>query len=259
MNNTSLRTSIVTLLTIALFKIGASQGLYWETVTANIGNDSKPQHSKYSYLPGMIMRESMEKNSATIYLLDKHLVYSVNHKKKTYAEKTYYELDRSVRDTRTSIENKRNLMQERLLGMSQEDREKTEKMMEENMPGQYRDIPIRVIQADSTKMINNYRCVKYEVWQGEKILQILWTTTETPNYQLMRNDLMRYTQRIASMNAILGKSMSEALKNTEGFPIRAEIVGKTTATVTIVEQRSIHPSAFEIPAGYKKEEPKSKK
>ena len=39
----------------------------------------------------------------------------------------------------------------------------------------------------------------------------------------------------------------------DGFPIRTELKDKVTMTVTKVEKRSIPAGAFEVPAGFKKE------
>jgi hypothetical protein len=69
----------------------------------------------------------------------------------------------------------------------------------------------------------------------------------------MRRDLLRFSQRIASMSPTSGKSISEALRDVDGFPIHAEVESRSVTSVTKVESRVVAESEFAIPTGYTKE------
>lgn len=82
----------------------------------------------------------------------------------------------------------------------------------------------------------------------------MWVTKDVKEFDGMRKDMQEFGERMAAMTPRFASEMAEGMKNLDGFPVQTEIAG-ITSTVSKVANRTTPASAFEVPAGYKKEKP----
>jgi hypothetical protein len=247
MKNNILRTMILITLTVIVAGITVSQGLYWESLTKVPMANGKEINSSSCYRTQMFKQSS--ENSASIFRLDKKMMYMVDNQKKEYSEMTFSELEAYAKKANKQLEG----MSEQLKNMPPEQRKAMEKMMGSmGLGGQASKID--VIKTGEKKTICGYSCVKYTMNENGKEVGSVWTTTGVPGYDAMQKDMKEFSQRMAAQMP-KAKEMMEAFKKVEGFPVETTMAGITT-TVTKIEKKTVAASEFEVPAGYKKVAPK---
>ena len=66
----------------------------------------------------------------------------------------------------------------------------------------------------------------------------------------------QYSKRFLAMQGPGGKGIAEGMRQIGGFPMEMEMGSGVTTKVTKIESRSTPASAYEIPAGYTRDETK---
>lgn len=245
---------IVSLMAVLNIGIMLGQGLYWEsTITAKM-EDMKEIHHKSAYRPHMFKQWS--ENEATIFRLDKELIFSIDYTKKEYSEMTFSEMEAMTKKASSEMDTQMAELKKQLAEMPAEQREAMEKMMGGMMKGGGEVAQLDVSKTGETKTISGYKCTKYLIKENGKEFGILWTTTNVPDFGAMQNDFKAFSQRMASLTTMRGAQMATAMKKIDGFPIQTTIAGMTM-TVTKVEKRSVAASDFDVPTGYKKVKPEN--
>jgi hypothetical protein len=123
MKNNILRVCVITALVIVFAGVAVSQGLYWESVTTIQGDESKTMNSSVSYMPKMF-KQSME-NNASIFRLDKEVMYIINNKDKEYTEMTFSEMEAATKQAMGQME----ALKKQMKDMPPEQRKAMEKML----------------------------------------------------------------------------------------------------------------------------------
>jgi hypothetical protein len=247
MKNIILKGTILFVLTIAAMGIIVGQGLSWESTTTVPMANGKIIHSISSYRPHMFKQSS--ENNASIFRLDKEMMYLIDTQKKEYSEMTFAEMEAYAKKANKKLEGKMAEMNEQLKNMPPEQRKAMEKMMgNAGMGGQ--NAKIEVMKTAEKQTISGYACVKFAMKEDGKEIGSMWTTTSVPDFGSMQKDMKEFGQRMAAQMPKAGE-MVEAMKKVEGFPIQTTIAGITTI-VTKIEKKVVAANEFEVPAGYKK-------
>jgi GLPGLI family protein len=243
------RTLVIICLLIFSASFAFSQGLYWESVTTVSMAGEHKMNSKSFYRPHMFKQMSDEE--ATIFRLDKDVLYNIDYHQKEYSEMTFAELEALVKQANGELEGQMAELKKHLANVPAEQREAMEQMMGNKIKGGSEDKKIEVIKTSESKSINGYSCTKYIFKEDGKEMGSIWTTTNVPDFSSMQKDFKEFSQRLASQMSMKGFQMAEAMKKIDGFPIQTTIRG-VTAMVTKLEKRSIAMSEFEVPASFKK-------
>jgi hypothetical protein len=196
-----------------------------------------------------MFKQSME-NNASIFRLDKEVMYIINNKDKEYTEMTFAEMEAATKQAMGQME----AFKKQLKDMPPEQRKAMEKMLGNSAMGGTAKTKIDAKNTGEKKTINGYSCVKYILKEDGKEITTVWTTAQVPGYSGMQKDMKKFSERLMAQMP-KGKALAEAMKKVEGFPIQT-IMGNITSTVTKVEKKAIAKGEFEVPAGYKKVTPK---
>jgi GLPGLI family protein len=237
-----------------------SQGTYWETETTGGPLGDKPHVAMMYHMPKMF--KSVTDNEATILLIEKQMMYMVDTTEKTYSEVTFDEMEGMMKKSGEQMDERMAEMQKQMEGMSEDERKMVEQMMGNRMPGSKKDkkdkkdTKVDVTKTDEKKTINGYACTKVVVTDDGKEFLTAWVTKDVKGFEGMRKDLEEFRKRMAAMNPMMPKGLSEAMGKLEGFPIEMEMAMGVKQVVTKIERKSIKASEFEVPEGYKKVKPK---
>jgi hypothetical protein len=241
------RGALVIAALVVLFGLSAAaQGLVWETATTSPALKGRTLASTLSYMPGRFRQTSAEAGSATIFLLDKKVMISINERNKTYSQITFDELEKSLRNRGEARERKIEESRKKIDALPEAQR----KMIAptEKAP----PLPVSVTTRKESRTISGFACTGYEIRQGAKVVTTIWASTAVPGYAAMQKDMSDFSRRLAAMDPVNGRAMAEAMHKVSGFPILTEIGERLVTTVVKVEQRSTPKAAFEVPAGYQK-------
>jgi hypothetical protein len=237
------------LLTVAV--MAWSQGMYWESNTAVMGNNVV---TKTSYMPGK-MRIDGDKESS-ILRFDQEKMYVVHPDNKTYQEMTFAELEAQMKQMNVRMNKQMEEMQEKMKDMPKEQREMMEKMMGQSTTGKGADAKIDVKATGETKSVIGRPCVKYVINSDGKQAAAIWATKDAKEFASMRKDMESYAKRFLALRGPGGKGIGDAMTKIPGFPMEMDMGSGVTTKVTKIESRAISATAFDIPAGYTKEEKK---
>lgn len=254
MNMKTIRFGLAVLLAVALAVPAVAQGLYWESTMT--GGPVGERTEEMWAMPKMMKGVTKETGETFIVRLDKELLITIDPKEKTYSEITFAEMESMMKKASGQMDAKMAEMQKKLADMPEEQRKMVEQMMAGKMPGRPKDAKVEVEKTGDKKTISGYACTKYAVTQDGKEAMTLWVTKDVKGFASMRKDLEEFSKRMMAMNPMGGKGLGEGYKKIDGFPIRTEMSGAFTSTVTKIEEKSTPASAFEVPAGYKKVKPK---
>jgi Domain of unknown function (DUF4412) len=247
MKNIIVKGVMLAVLIVAAIGIVVGQGLSWESTTIVRIANGKEIHSASSYRPHMFKQSS--ENNASIFRLDKEMVYFIDIQKKEYSEMTFAELEAYTKKANKKLED----MNEKLKNLPPEQRKMMEQMMgKAAMGGQ--NAKIDVIKTAEKKNISGYLCIKYAMKEDTTEVGSVWTTADVPDFSSMQKDFKEFGQRMAAQMPKAGE-MVAAMTKVEGFPVQTTIAGITT-TVTKIEKKVAPASEFEVPEGYKKVPPK---
>lgn len=247
----------VTMAVLVVFGLTApavAQGLYWESTMT--GGPIGERTEEMWAVPKMMMGVTKETGETFIVRLDKELFITIDPKEKTYSEMTFAEMEGMMKKMGGRMDARMAEMQKKLAEMPEEQRKMVEKMMSSKMPGTAKDAKVEVENTGDKKTINGFACTKYAVTQDGKEAMTLWVTKSVKGFESMRKDWQQFSERMMAMNPMGGKGLGEAFKKIDGFPIQTEMGQGMTSTVTKIEEKTAPASAFEVPAGYKKVNPK---
>jgi hypothetical protein len=249
------------LLSLSFAAAAYAQGMYWETVTSGGPMGDKGRLAMMYYIPQKF-KTVTEDGQTTILLIDKKMIYSVDPKEKTYSEMTFDELEGMMKKTGEQMDERMAELQKEMEGMPEEQRKMVEAMMKGKMHGHNAgaadaaDAKIEVKKSGEKKTVSGHSCMKVSVMQDDKEFLTAWVTRDVKDFDGMRNDLKEFRERMAAMNPMMPKGLSEAMGKMEGFPMEIELDQGVKQVVTKIEKKTIAASEFEIPEGYKKVEPK---
>ncbi|MEB2309167.1 MAG: DUF4412 domain-containing protein [Candidatus Brocadiaceae bacterium] len=228
-----------------------AKGLYWESTRT--GREGKGDGvSKSYYMPRMCKIVMEDNKGAVIIRLDKEEMLMLNHKKKTYQEMTFNEMETMMKGVISQMQEVAKQMEKELAAMPAEQRKMVEQMMGKNLIKKQEEKT--VVKTDETKNISNYACTKFILKEGDKDVATIWATKDIDDFKAMQQDMEEFGKRMATMMpGNLEGQMDRSIALVDGFPVRTEMTDGTTMTVTNAEKRSIPASEFEAPSGYKKE------
>ncbi len=241
----------IMIIALLMLSIGVvvSQGLIWESTTKIPIADAKEIHSTSFYRPHMFKQSS--ENNATIFLLDKELIYCIDYEKKEYSEMTFTEMEARAKNMSSELDGKMAEMKKQMENMPPEQRKMMEKMMGNAALGGNPNAKTVVTKTAESKTISGYPCVKYVLKEEGKEVGSVWTTTKVPDFKSMQKDMKEFSRRMAALMPKGAGQMVAAMEKIEGFTIQTTIAGMTT-TVIKIEKKSVALSEFEVPSGYKK-------
>ncbi len=239
------------LITIVLAAHGlCAQGLYYESVLKGGPFQDREQVSKTYLMPRMMKSVNAANGNYVILRLDRETIISVDTKNKTYWEKTFLELENSMKAASEGMEKRLAELQQQMKNMPDAQR----KMMEQMLGGKagVGSGAVQMSKTGETKKINRFSCTRYVAKQGSEVLMTIWTTKDVRSFEPLRKDYEELSRRMTAMNPQFMKSLVDAMSRVEGFPIQTDW-GNMSTTVTRVEQRSTPESEFAVPAGYTRE------
>jgi len=250
MTHYRLRTFLLLVTLIVVTHGLLAQGLYYETVFK--GGPLKDNVSKTYLMPKMMKSVNAEDQDFMVLRLDQQKMISVDTKAKTYWEKTFTEMEKSMKAAAGKMDEQLAELQEQMKEMPKEQREMMEKMMGSRMGGKAGDV--QMTKTKETKKISGFSCSKYVAKEGTKELMTIWATTEIKGFEPLMKDYEELARRMTSVNPLMTKGLIDAMFKVEGFPIQTDW-GEISTVVTKVEQRSTPEAEFAVPAGYKLTEP----
>jgi len=225
------------------------QGVYWESKVT--GGPIKDKTDMMYYMPKMFKMVSSPDDHIMIFRLDKETMYTLKPKEKTYSEITFAEMEAMMKKGKSKMDSRMAEMQKKMQSMPEEQRKMMEKYMGDKMPGMGKEAKLDVNKTREKKSVSGYTCTKYVITQDGKEFMTLWTTKDVKDFEPMRKDFEAFSQRMSSMNPMVGKGFMDVFRKVEGFPIETDMSGITTV-VTKIEKHSTPAGEFEIPAGYTK-------
>ena len=192
----------------------------------------------------------------------------VDHKRKEY-----YVMDKQ---TLLSFANQMNEamaeMEKAMAGMSPEERAMMEKMMKGKMSTMQKSEEIEaVLKQAGSGNVNGYSCTKYEVYKGtEKVRDLCITKwSNIQNGSEIKSSLKKMStfmedlskslpeSKFMGSTAAFEKNVFSQISKLDGFPVQTTDYdkGAITGTTTFKSSKktSFDASAFEPPAGYKKQ------
>jgi hypothetical protein len=199
--------------------------------------------------------------SSMIFRGDKQLVWALNHQNKVYSEITKASMEQLGQTMNSAMAQ----MKAQMANMPAEQRTMMETMMKSTMGSATSSAePIVYKQTSEKKTISGYPCTKYEVIQGNAIVQTLWVS-EWKNMQ----NLTEMNKAFESMGEFF-KSMTNAFKDNpfyksidnpyshskeiNGFPVMTVDMenGKPVRETTLkkVEKKSFTDASFTPPKNY---------
>lgn len=240
---------IFTAVILLLPALAFGQGLTWESTTVMQMAADHPIKSTSYYLPRMF-KQGTEKE-ATVFRLDKQMMYTINYEKKQYSEITFAEFEAFLKKSSSELEGRMAELKKQLADMPAEQRAAMEKMMGARLDQAGSEGKVEVVKSPGSKIISGFDCVNYVLKEDGKEIGSIWTTMKAPDFSAMQKDFKEFSERIAAQMTMKGPQMAEAMKQVEGFPIQTTI-GPMTATVNSIVKAAVSPGEFEVPAGFKK-------
>jgi hypothetical protein len=169
---------------------------------------------------------------------------------------TFAELEAFSKKASSEMTGKMAELNKQLESMPPDQRKMMEKMMGSQALGKTSNSKIEVTKTSEKKKINGFPCVKYALTEDGKETGSVWTTSSVPDFKTMQKDFQEFSKRITAQMPMKGGQLAEAMRKIEGFPIQTTIAG-IKIDVIKVEKKSFAADEFEVPAGYKKVEPKN--
>ncbi len=229
------------------------QGLYTESTTSGGPLGDRVEPGKGYFMPKMIRFEHGEDGDATIFRMDKQLIYEVNAADKTYSETTFDEWEARMKGLSSKMDARMAEMQKRLESMPEEQRKMVEQMMKGRMgAASGKDTKIDVTKTGEKKSVSGYSCTKYSITHDGKESIAVWATRDIKGFDNMKKDYVEFTHRFTSIVMPNAKSLAEAILKVDGFPMEMDHADGIKMVVTKAEPQAIPGAMFEVPAGYTK-------
>jgi hypothetical protein len=187
-------------------------------------------------------RMDRDNGKSSIYLVEKKILYSLDHNKKTYAEMSM-EIDKEV---------------DKALADKGEEGKKVADLMKGLTKGMTSGISVKVTETGETKKIGSWNCRKYLI---DRKMPMVDTTSEAWATEDLKLD---YSLYLASANAMLAsqpgfQEMIKEMQKVKGVIVlqttTAKMMGsEVTTTEELLECGDKTPPAgnYEVPAGYTK-------
>jgi len=186
------------------------------------------------YITPERMRMSDGANDTIVDLAAGKLV-AIDHKKKSYYETTFEEMQKYFAQ-----------LNEMLAGNP----------MMETMMGKVADVQVQ--KTAETREILGYTCTKHVLSMGEKFKESLWVT---PDLKMPVTYYDASKMSYAMMGPMAGRfeKMLDEMKKIDGFPLATDVDMKmmgmdasSRTEVTAISNGDIPADTFAVPAGYKK-------
>lgn len=186
------------------------------------------------YITPERMRMAAGDNDTIVDLAAGKLV-GIDHKKKTYYETTFEE------------------MQQYFAGLNE--------MLSSNpmmgtMMGKVKEVEVQ--KAAETREIIGYTCTKYVLTMGESFKETLWVTPDL-KMPLTYYDASKMSYAMMGPMAARFEKMLDEMKKIDGFPLATDVDMKmmgmdasSRSEVVEISKADIPADAFAVPAGYKK-------
>ncbi|MDZ7331188.1 MAG: DUF4412 domain-containing protein [candidate division KSB1 bacterium] len=207
----------------------------------------KTEQHKAFYKSGKFKSADLTNGEDMILRFDKELMWTVNHKEKSYTEMTFADMQKGMTDMQSA-------MQQEMKKMSPEERKAMEQMLGKDLGKMFTDqslFEISFKKTGKTKMILGYDCEQVFFNLDDEPIMEMWLTSKLN----MGSEWVDIYEKLGMMKV---KLSSEARKlrglplltkiNSETGMVKIEIITETTRVV----KTSISDSEFEVPRGYTK-------
>ncbi len=230
------------------------QGLTWVSTTSGGPMGDRTSSAHMYYMPQMLRVVGNEGNRTVILRMDQQKIYTLNSNDKTYTEMTFDQLEAMAKKAASRFDANSEEMRKRLEGMPEDQRKMVEKMLAERNANKDQKAKIDVKKVGQTKQVAGYAATGYTLLRNGKEVLTLWATRDIKGYDAMKKDLRSFNQRLTSLNPMMSKEMSEALKTVEGFPLEVDMTNGVKTVMSNIESKNTPTSEFQVPSGYTKTE-----
>lgn len=207
----------------------------------------KTEQHKAFYKSGKFKSADLTNGEDMILRLDKELMWTVNHKEKSYTEMTFA-------DMQEGATNMQSAMQEEMKKMSPEERKAMEQMLGKDLGKMFSDqslFEISFKRTGKTKTILGYDCEQVFFNLDDEPIMEMWVTTKLN----MGNEWVDIYEKMGMMKV----KLSPEARKLRGLPLVTKMssetgMGKieTITETTRVVKTSLSDSEFEVPKGYTK-------
>jgi hypothetical protein len=233
------------------FVIAAAAAAEDVTIVYNLTENGQPKGTSTQYVGSEKLRMSGPDSDLIVEYASGRFV-SIDHKKKEYWETTRDEMNAQLAQTTAKMEEQQKKMQESMQNLPPAMREKMGNMMGAIAA------QVTVTPGTGTKKIAGYDTKPYTVSMGEMMKQEMWNTEAIP-FPVPAIDARNSMMTLGNPMMKGAKDLVEKMKQVKGIPLAetttVKILTKTTTTsreATSVKTGPIDPSAFALPANYKK-------
>jgi hypothetical protein len=219
------------------------------------GGQGAAATSQNYYMPRMfkVVQKGQDEN-ILLFRLDREKIYLLNPAEKTYQEMTFAQVEKQMKQMSAMMDQQMDQLEKQMESMSPEERKMVEQQMGGLLKSKKTGAKPEIVKTGESKKVSGMTANKYVVRRDGKDVIAIWAAPEVKDWAGMRADFLQFAQRMGSLSRIT-EGMSDAYNRIDGFPVLTEIGGMIN-TVTKVERKSTSPSAFDVPAGYKKSEQK---
>jgi len=250
-----MKTLLLRLLAPVLLMLNAAfgQGLYTESTTSGGPLGDRVMKGLSYYMPRMIKAVSDDEGNAMVFRMDRQVVYEVHPKDKTYSETSFAEWETKMKGLNSKMDVRMAEMQKRMESMPEEQQKMMEQMMGGRMAGAAsKEAKMDVIKTGEQRSVAGYTCTKYSVTEDGKEVLAVWATKDVKGFDAMKKDYEEFSRRFMAVNIRSARSMTEAIKKIEGFPMEMDFAEGMKTVVTKAEPKAISQSEFEVPSGFTK-------
>jgi hypothetical protein len=219
------------LVVVSAAAVGVAEDL---TIVSKVTPAKGEPTTSTQYLTGERMRMSDGVNDSIVDLAAGKIV-QIDHKKKTYYETTFEEMQQYFAGLNEMIAS--NPMMGSMMGTVKE---------------------VQVQKTAETREIIGHTCTKYVLTMGEKFKETLWVTPEV-KMPVTYYDASKMSYAMMGPMAGRFEKMLDEMKKIDGFPLATDVDMKmmgmdasSRTEVTEISKADIPADAFAVPNSYKK-------
>jgi hypothetical protein len=230
----------------------AAAGLYWEIETSGAGETT--QTGRVHAVPKK-MKISQNPTQSIVLRGDEDEMIGLDHERKTYWQASMVQLEAISKRMREEMESALRRMEKQKADLPAAQRAQVEKMLadlERGKGGQPSAVEITVTGRRRT--IGGYACTEVVATERGRRVLTAWTTDDVEGFDSIRDDWMRFQQRMVETSRAFNSPATDAYSQLRGFPMETEMDGVRTV-VTRIEAREIPDSEFAPPPDYTRETP----
>jgi len=265
------------LVVLLLLPALASADMYYEQTTyeeflSGVGGQrlSKETHQRITVKGLMMKIDQVESNTSLLIRLDKRNIWELDHRKKTYTETPFHEveMEKGVQDIRgqqlapqmeAGMKAAQVGMLEATSGMPGDRKDFMRKMMVQQMRKMgtiqktgSSGAKITTKKLSKEKIINGYKCQRYKILENDTPIVDMWATDKiTP-----ANNFVDF---FTSIN-IYKPSVANAIRKIKGMPVKIRYVEtfdlirkvQYIKEVTKIQIKAVSDKEFDLPKSYKK-------